>query len=96
MKGSKERQQNNGSFAGYKMTLGYVEFPFVIKYRVNKWDIELGLSFGILVNSKEENLWQEDAFSSAQFEPFEFADTTFTTGMIVGVNPVCSCTKSAK
>lgn len=79
MKGSKETQQKNVSYNGYKMTLGYVEFPFIVKFRMHEWDIEFGLSAGILMHSNEENLWQDEAYSSAQFEPFELAG-------IIGVN----------
>lgn len=79
MKGSKERFSNNASYSGYKMTLGYIEFPFLAKIHSKKWDFEFGLSFGILVNSKEENWYQNDAFSSAKFQPFEFAG-------VLGVN----------
>jgi hypothetical protein len=79
MKGSKERQRQGEPYNGYKMTLGYVEFPVLIKFRMHEWDIEFGLSAGFLVHSKEENLWQSDAFSTAKFESFEFAG-------IIGVN----------
>ena len=79
MKGSKENFSNNASYSGYKMTLGYIEFPFIAKIRSKKWAFEFGLSLGILVNSKEENWYQNDAFSSAQFEPIEFAG-------VLGVN----------
>lgn len=79
MKGSKENFSSNTSYSGYKMTLGYIEFPFIAKVRSKKWDFEFGLSIGILVNSKEENWYQNDAFSSAQFEPIEFAG-------VLGVN----------
>lgn len=73
MKGSKERFFTNASYNGYKLTLGYVELPLIFKYQVKKWDFELGLSFGILVNSKEENWYNDQAYSDAQFEQFEFA-----------------------
>jgi len=79
MKGSKEPQRSGQTYNGYKMTLGYIEFPFIVKFRMHEWDIEFGLSGGILIHSKEENLWQEEAFSEAQFETFEFA-------AIIGVN----------
>lgn len=72
MKGSKETQKQNQVYNGYKMTLGYVEFPFLIKYRANKWDFELGLSMGILVNSNEET-WMGDSFSASEFQFFELA-----------------------
>lgn len=73
MKGSKENFSNNASYNGYKMTLGYIEFPFMARIKPNKWAFEFGLSLGILVNSKEENWYQNDAFSATKFEPFEFA-----------------------
>jgi len=73
MKGSKETQKKNVTYNGYKMTLGYLEFPFLVKFRMHEWDIEFGLSGGILLHSNEQNLWQDEAYSSAQFETFEFA-----------------------
>jgi hypothetical protein len=79
MKGSRENFSSNASFDGYVMTLGYIEFPFVAKVRANNWAFEFGLSFGLLVNSNESNIQQSDAFSSAPFQPFEFAG-------LVGVN----------
>lgn len=78
-KGSKEIFTNSTAYSGYKMTLGYIEFPFLAKIHSEKWDFEFGLSFGILVSSNEENWLQNDAFSSAKFEPFEFAG-------VLGVN----------
>ena len=48
-KGSKERFSNNVQYNGYKMTLGYIEFPFLAKVRNAKWDFEFGLSFGFLL-----------------------------------------------
>jgi len=78
-KGSKEQQVSGQAYYGYKMTLGYIEFPFILKFRMHEWDIELGLSGGFLLHSKEENIWQEEAFSDSEFETFEFA-------AIIGVN----------
>jgi len=83
MKGSKETKNQDQVYNGYKMTLGYVEFPFLIKYRVNKWDFELGLSAGVLVNSNEQNLWQDNAYSSAKFRTFELA---VVVGVIYALN----------
>ena len=79
MKGSKERFSSNATYDGYKMTLGYIEFPFIAKVRFQKIQVEFGLSAGILVNSKEENWYQDQAFSDSKFEAFELAG-------IVGVN----------
>jgi hypothetical protein len=79
MKGSKERFTSNATYDGYKMTLGYVEFPFIAKVRFQKIQVEFGLSVGILVNSNEENWYQDQTFSASEFEPFELAG-------IVGVN----------
>jgi hypothetical protein len=79
MKGSKERFFNNTGYNGYKMTLGYIEFPFLAKVRFQKIDVEFGLSVGILVNSNEENWYQDQTFSSSEFEGIEFAG-------IIGVN----------
>ena len=72
-KGSKEQFFTNASYNGYKMTLGYIELPVVVKYGSNKWDFELGLSFGILVHSKEENRYNDEVYSDSEFEQFEFA-----------------------
>jgi len=77
-KGSKENFSNNVQYNGYKMTLGYIEFPLLAKIRYNKWDFEFGLSAGILLHSNEEN-WYSDAYSTTQFETFELAG-------ILGVN----------
>lgn len=79
MKGSKERFTSNTTYDGYKMTLGYVEFPFIAKVRFQKIQVEFGLSVGLLVNSNEENWYQDQTFSASEFEPFELAG-------IVGVN----------
>jgi hypothetical protein len=79
MKGSKENFNNDAAYSGYKMTLGYIEFPFLAKIHSGKWDFEFGLSIGLLVNSNEENWYQNDAFSSAKFQPIEFAG-------VLGVN----------
>lgn len=73
MKGSKEQFFTNASYNGYKLTLGYVELPVLVKYGVKKWDFEIGLSFGILVNSKEENRYNDQVYSASEFEQFEFA-----------------------
>ena len=73
MKGSKEQFFTNASYNGYKLSLSYVELPVIVKYQVKKWDFELGLSFGILVNSKEENRYNDQVYSAAEFEQFEFA-----------------------
>jgi len=79
MKGSKENFSDNVSYDGYKMTLGYIDFPFLAKISFHKFDVEFGLAIGILVNSNEQNWYQDPAYSSAQFETFDFSG-------IVGVN----------
>ncbi len=73
MKGSKEPHRSDQTYKGY------IESPFIVKFRMHEWDIEFGLSAGILLHSKEENLWQNEAFSDSQFETFELAG-------IIGVN----------
>jgi len=79
MKGSKDIFNNDPVYTGYKMTLSYIEFPFVAKVYSGKWNFEFGLSFGLLISSKEENWYQNDAFSTTKFEQFEFAG-------VLGVN----------
>jgi hypothetical protein len=79
MKGSKENQTNNQAFNGYKLTLGYIEFPILVKYRWKSFQFEIGPSLGILVNSNEKNLYQNDIQSITPFETFELAG-------IIGVN----------
>ncbi len=78
-KGSKETSRDkNDVFNKYVMRLGYIEFPVLVKFRIQKFDFELGPSFGFLIHSKELDQYGEQQ-SPTEFEKFELAG-------IIGVN----------
>ena len=78
-KGSKEPNRKGQVYNGYKLTLGYLEFPILVQFNYQKWAFEIGPSIGLLIHSKEQNLYQDDIQSATQFESFEIAG-------LVGVN----------
>jgi hypothetical protein len=78
-KGSKETSRDeNDVYNKYVMRLGYIEFPVIVKIRIQKFDFELGPSFGFLIFSKELDQYGEQQ-SPTEFKKFELA-------IIVGVN----------
>jgi hypothetical protein len=78
-KGSRETSRDkNDIYNKYVMRLGYIEFPVIIKFRINKFDFELGPSFGFLIYSKELDQYGEQQ-SPTEFEKFELAG-------IIGLN----------
>lgn len=78
-KGSKETSRDkNDVYNKYVMRLGYIEFPVIVKIRIQKFDFELGPSFGFLIFSKELDQYGEQQ-SPTEFKKFELA-------VIVGVN----------
>jgi hypothetical protein len=72
-KGAREvTGDKNVGFSKYVSRLGYIEFPFLIKFRLKKFDIEAGLSIGFLLFGNEYlngNLQE----SSAKYKSYEFA-----------------------
>lgn len=78
-KGSREvNRDKNDVYNKYVMRLGYIEFPVIIKFRLQKFDFELGPSFGFLIYGKEFDQYGEQQ-SPTEFERFELA-------AIIGVN----------
>jgi len=72
-KGSRENSgDNNIGYNKYVARLGYIEFPFVVKYRLNKFDIEAGLSIGFLLFGNEFVNGDKQQ-SVTDFKKFEFA-----------------------
>jgi hypothetical protein len=88
-KGSRSVKRDNQDIVHkYVMRLGYIEFPVLLKFRIEKWDFELGPSFGFLLHSKELDQFGEQQ-SPTSFEPFELAVTVGVNYMVneqVGVN----------
>ena len=78
-KGSREvNRDKNDVYNKYVMRLGYIEFPVIVKFRLHKFDFELGPSFGFLIHSKELDQYGEQQ-SPTEFKKFELAG-------IIGVN----------
>lgn len=78
-KGARENSgDKNVGFNKYVSRLGYIEFPVIIKFRIQKFDIEAGLSFGFLLFG-EEFVNGDKQQSPTNYESFEFAG-------IIGVN----------
>ncbi|MFL5765093.1 MAG: porin family protein [Bacteroidia bacterium] len=47
------------SYNYYRMSLNYLEVPFMLNYKQKKFTFELGLSGGVLISAKEENAYGE-------------------------------------
>ena len=78
-KGAREVSgDKNVGFSKYVSKLGYMEFPVVLKYRLDKFDFEAGLSFGFLLFGNEF-LNGNKQQSPTKYKPFEFAG-------IIGIN----------
>jgi hypothetical protein len=53
-KGARENSgDKNVGYNKYVSRLGYIEFPFLIKFRLKKFEVEAGLSIGFLLFGKE-------------------------------------------
>ena len=72
-KGSRDPQDaEKNKFNYYLIRLDYIEIPIDVQYTYNQFRAEAGLSFGVLVNSYEENEQGEVPLSPFDFRPFEF------------------------
>ena len=72
-KGSRDPQDaEKNKFDYYLIRLDYIEIPLDVQYTYNKFRAEAGVSFGVLVNSYEENAQGEVPLSPFDFRPFEF------------------------
>jgi len=72
--GDKEK----GDFRFYKMALSYLEIPLMVKYKYSDFNIEGGLNFAVLMDSKEEDEFGEVIYSNP-FEKYEFSP-------LIGIN----------
>ncbi|WP_282036021.1 porin family protein [Saccharicrinis aurantiacus] len=61
----------------YKASLDYIEIPLFARYYLNKFSFDAGVSYGVLVRSKEE-----DQYGEIDANPFE--DHEWAT--LIGVN----------
>ncbi len=75
-KGSRDPQDaDNNKFNYYLIRLDYVEVPVLAQYSFSRFRAEFGPTFGVLVNSYEENENGEIPVSAFDFKPFELGYT---------------------
>jgi len=82
-KGSRENpNQEKGKLDSYLMQLGYIELPFLYRYKYNpKIEFEGGLSMNFLLHHNEEvNGYKQDK------NPFKKQNLCFLAGLSYGIN----------
>jgi hypothetical protein len=82
-KGSRENpDQEKGQYDTYIMRLGYVELPFLYRYKYSpRFEFETGLGFNFLVHSDETLNGYE-----LTDHPFKATNLCFIAGMSVSIN----------
>lgn len=72
---------DKGVYDSYKISLDYIELPLLYQYQFNRFEIEAGPGFSVLVNSKISNQFGE---LPAGTDPFTWR--SFELDAIIGMN----------
>lgn len=82
-KGAKKNpHQASGDYTMYKASLNYIEIPVFARYYLNKFSFDAGVSYGVLVSSKEE-----DEHGEFDADPFEDQEWATLIGVNYQINP---------
>lgn len=77
-KGSRKNiNPDKNDYSYYYLNLNYVEVPFVLRYKINKYYVTGGASFGYLISHYEES----NSGVNVGFLPFEKYEYSFNVGL---------------
>lgn len=82
-KGSRKNPDpSNGDYVLYLLRVNYVEAPLLIKCNYKKFSFEIGASYGVLINSHEENQFG----TVNNLIPLQRSDISFLYGGNINLN----------